>query len=183
MSRTIGYARVSTTDQTLDVQRAALTDCDIVFEEQASGTRREGREQLDLALKVCQQGDTLVVTRLDRLGRSLRDLANIAHEMEGKGVSLRVLEQSVDTSTSAGKAFFGMLAVFAQFETDVRAERQREGIEKARRHGKYKGRLPSTTPEQREQIRNEHALGLSKALIGRKLGVSRTTVYRVLNGD
>jgi DNA invertase Pin-like site-specific DNA recombinase len=81
-----------------------------------------------LALKVLSEGDTLVVTRLDRLGRSLRDLANIAHEIEAKGAALRVLEQSVDTSTSAGKAFFGMLAVFAQFETDVRRERQAEGI-------------------------------------------------------
>jgi len=131
MGRRIGYARVSTGDQHLLVQNRALEadGCAIVFEETVNGTKRDGRDQLQLALKVLMSGDTLVVTRLDRLGRSLRDLANIAHEIEGKNASLRVLEQAVDTSTSAGKAFFGMLAVFAQFETDVRRERQAEGLD------------------------------------------------------
>jgi DNA invertase Pin-like site-specific DNA recombinase len=106
--------RVSTDDQDLSVQRAALErdGCAVIFEEKISGTRRLGREQLELALKVLNEGDTLVVTRLDRLGRSMRDLANIAHQIEASKALLRVLEQAVDTSTSAGKAFFGMLAVF-----------------------------------------------------------------------
>ena len=130
MGRKIGYARVSTVDQDLAIQKAALAreGCAIILEEKISGTKRDGRDQLLLALKVLSEGDTLVVTRLDRLGRSLLDLANIAHEMEGNKAALRVLEQSVDTATSAGKAFFGMLAVFARFETDVRRERQAEGI-------------------------------------------------------
>lgn len=183
MSRAIGYARVSTTDQKLELQREALEKhgCAIVLEEFASGTRREGREQLDLALKVCQEGDTLVVTRLDRLGRSLRDLANIAHELEGKGIALRVLDQAVDTSTSAGKAFFGMLAVFAQFETDVRAERQREGITRAKAEGKYKGRPPSVPYA---EIRDAMAsVGARPSDVARAFGVSRMSVYRALQPD
>ena len=115
MGRHIGYARVSSDDQDLAIQKSALDrdHCAIVFEEKRSGIKRAGREQLDLALKVLMAGDTLVVTRLDRLGRSLRDLANIAHEIEQSGAHLSVIEQSVDTATSAGRAFFGMLAVCA----------------------------------------------------------------------
>ena len=149
MTCRIGYARVSTDDQKLTIQKAALDrdNCAIVFEEKQSGTKREGRAQLDLALKVLIKGDTLVVTRLDRLGRSLRDLANIAHEIDVAGAHLRVIEQSVDTATSAGRAFFGMLAVFAQFETDVRRERQAEGISKAKKAGVYTGGKPRNSIE------------------------------------
>src|SRR6516165_1256248 len=105
MGRNIGYCRVSSLDQDLSVQKAALERhrCHVIFEEKITGTKREGREKLDLALKVISDGDHLVVTRLDRLGRSLHDLANIAHEIENAGASLRVLDQSVDTATSAAK--------------------------------------------------------------------------------
>ena len=118
-----GYARVSTTDQDLAVQRNALNlaGVGVIFEEKASGTKREGRTELQKVLSVLGEGDALVVTRLDRLGRSMRDLANIAHEIEQAGAYLKVIEQSVDTSTAAGRAFYGMLAVFAAFETDVAA--------------------------------------------------------------
>ncbi|GBF28162.1 DNA-invertase hin [bacterium MnTg02] len=184
MGRKIGYARVSSVDQDLSIQKAALTAdaCDIVFEEKITGTKRAGREQLDLALKVLSKGDTLVVTRLDRLGRSLRDLANLAHEIEAKGAALRVLEQSVDTSTSAGKAFFGMLAVFAQFETDVRRERQAEGILKImadpkKRREKYPGGKPRID---RKQILNLRAKGFGPSAIANEMGISRMSVYRVL---
>ena len=140
----IGYARVSTTDQDLTVQREALrrAGVGVIFEEQASGTKREGRTELQKVLSVLGKGDALVVTRLDRLGRSMRDLANIAHEIEQSGAYLKVIEQSVDTSTAAGRAFYGMLAVFAAFETDVRRERQLEGIAMAKREGVYKGGKP-----------------------------------------
>jgi len=133
----LGYARVSTTDQDLTVQRQALKGAGVatIFEEKASGTKRDGRTELKKVLGVLGDGDTLVVTRLDRLGRSLRDLANVAHEIEEAGANLKVLEQNVDTSTAAGRAFFGMLAVFAAFETDVRRERQMEGIALAKRRG------------------------------------------------
>lgn len=179
MTRRIGYARVSTDDQDLTIQNAALErdGCAIVFEEKRSGTRREGRAQLELALKVLTTGDTLVVLRLDRLGRSLRDLANIAHEIEEFGAHLRVIEQNVDTSTSAGRAFFGMLAVFAQFETDVRRERQAEGIARAKKAGVYTGGKPRID---RKRVKEMVAAGSGPAAVARSLGVSRMSVYRIL---
>jgi DNA invertase Pin-like site-specific DNA recombinase len=182
--RLIGYARVSTTDQDLAVQRAALAKagCAIILEEKISGTKRDGREQLELALKILSAGDVLVVTRLDRLGRSMRDLANVAHEIEQKGAALRVIEQSVDTSTSAGRAFFGMLATFAQFETDVRRERQLEGIAKVKadpkeRREKYAGRKPSVN---RARILELATAGVKPGTIAKELQVSRMTVWRAL---
>ena len=178
MPRRIGYARVSTEDQDLRIQRDALEadKCGIVFEEKRSGTKRGGREQLDLALKVLNKGDTLVVTRLDRLGRSLRDLANIAHEIDDIGAHLRVIEQSVDTATSAGRAFFGMLAVFAQFETDVRRDRQAEGIAKAKKAGIYTG---GKARIDRQHVTEMLANGQGPAAVARSLGVSRMSVYRI----
>ena len=179
MVRRIGYARVSADDQDLAIQKAALEkdNCGIVFEEKKSGTKRAGRAQLDLALKVLQDGDTLVVTRLDRLGRSLRDLANIAHEIDSVGAHLRVIEQSVDTATSAGRAFFGMLAVFAQFETDVRRDRQAEGIARAKKAGIYKGRKPRID---RQRVAGRIKAGDGPAAIARSLGISRMSVYRII---
>lgn len=179
MVRRIGYARVSTDDQDLSIQKAALETegCVIVFEEKRSGTKRDGRAQLELALKVLVKGDTLVVTRLDRLGRSLRDLTNIAHEIEAAGAHLKVIEQSVDTATSAGRAFFGMLAVFAQFETDVRRERQAEGIAKAKRKGVYTGGKPRID---RRAVLDCLAADQRPAAVARSLGVSRMSVYRIM---
>jgi DNA invertase Pin-like site-specific DNA recombinase len=179
MVRRVGYARVSTEDQDLAIQCAALErdTCAIVFEEKRSGKQRDGREQLGLALKVLSKGDTLVVTRLDRLGRSLRDLANIAHEVEENGAHLRVLAQSVDTSTSAGRAFFGMLAVFAQFETDVRRDRQAEGIAKARKAGVYTGGKPRID---RRRVIDLVGQGQGVAAVARTLGISRMSIYRIL---
>lgn len=190
MGRLVGYARVSTTDQDLSVQQAALAKagCAIVFEEKASGTKRVGREQLELAIKVLVKGDTLVVMRLDRLGRSLLDLASIANELEKKGAALLVTEQNVDTSTSAGRAFFGMLATFAQFETDVRRERQAEGIARAkggkevRKDGKtlkYAGR-GAIAPEVVAQVRTLTAEKRGPSYIAKALGISRMSVHRIL---
>lgn len=179
MGRRIGYGRVSSDDQDLAIQNAALEKdgCAIVFEEKRSGTKRHGRDQLQLAMKVLTKGDSLVVTRLDRLGRSLRDLANIAHEIEALGANLRVLEQSVDTATSAGRAFFGMLAVFAQFETDVRRERQAEGIAKAKSAGVYTGAKPRINRDSVMALIND---GKGPAAAARALGISRMTIYRIL---
>lgn len=178
MGRQIGYARVSTDDQNLSIQKAQLErdGCAIVFEEKQSGAKRVGRKQLELALQVLLPGDKLVVTRLDRLGRSLRDLSNIAHEIETSGAHLRVIEQSVDTATSAGRAFFGMLAVFAQFETDVRRERQAEGIAQARKAGAYKG---GKRRIDRQEVLKRLAAGIGPAEVARALGVSRMSVYRI----
>ncbi len=177
--RSFGYARVSTTDQDLTVQRDALARAGVgvSFEEKQSGTKLDGRIELRKLLSVLAPGDTLVVTRLDRLGRSLRDLANISHQLDEAGAHLRVLEQAVDTSTSAGKAFFGMLAVFAQFETDVRRDRQMEGVVKAKAEGKYKGAVPRLD---RVKVGELYALGVPKAKIARQLGMARSSVHRLI---
>jgi DNA invertase Pin-like site-specific DNA recombinase len=111
--------------------------------EKVSGSRRDGRTELQVLLDFVQHGDTLVVTRIDRLARSMKDLQDIVHELRQKGVALRATEQPVDTSTAAGKAFLDMLGVFAESETNLRRERQLEGIVAAKARGIYKGRKPS----------------------------------------
>jgi len=125
-----GYARVSTLDQDLGIQRAALkaAGCKVIRAEKASGSRRDGRTELQVLLDFVQPGDTLVVTRIDRLARSMKDLQDIVHELKEKRAALRATEQPVDTGTAAGKAFLDMLGVFAEFETNLRRERQLEGI-------------------------------------------------------
>jgi DNA invertase Pin-like site-specific DNA recombinase len=175
-----GYARVGTLDQDLGIQHAALkaTGCKVVRAEKISGTRRHGRTELQVLLDFVQHGDTLVVTRIDRLARSMKDLQDIVHELKQKGVALRATEQSVDTSTAAGKAFLDMLGVFAEFETNLRRERQLEGIEAAKARGIYKGRKPSIDTAEVRRLRDEEKLG--PAAIARRLGIGRTSVYRVL---
>ena len=180
MTKLLGYARVSTADQNLDLQRDALKRAGVstIFAEKVSGTSRDGRDELAKVIGVLGPGDTLAVLRLDRLGRSLRDLANIAHEIEKAGAHLKVLEQGVDTATAAGRAFFGMLAVFAAFETDVRRERQAEGIAKAKGAGVYKGRARSINPT---EVRALKKAGRGVTEIATELGISRQSVYRSLN--
>ena len=149
-----GYARVSTIDQDLALQRAALkaAGCTVIREEKASGGSRKGRTELETLLQFMRAGDTLVVTRIDRLARSLRDLQNIVHELLEKGAHLKATEQPIDTSTPAGKAFLGMLGVFAEFETNLRRERQMEGIEAARRGAQG-------TPAVHRRNRGQEAVG------------------------
>jgi DNA invertase Pin-like site-specific DNA recombinase len=134
-----GYARVSTLDQNLGIQRAALkaAGCDVIRAEKASGTRPDGRTEIQVLLDFLRPGDGLVVTRIDRLARSLRDLQNLVHELRERRVTLRATEQSIDTGTAAGKAFLDMLGVFAEFETNLRKERQAEGIAAAKARGVY----------------------------------------------
>src|SRR5215470_20300504 len=134
-----GYARVSSIGQSLDVQREKLQHCDKRFQETYSGAVGT-RPQLRACLDYVREGDTVVITRLDRLARSTLHLCQIAEQLAHKGVHLQVLEQQVDTHTPTGRMLFGMLAVIAQFETELRAERQREGIEKAKRAGVHFGR-------------------------------------------
>jgi len=131
---TYGYARVSTLDQDLTIQRAALkaAGCGVVRAEKASGSRRDGRTELQVLLDFVQPDDTLVVTHIDRLARSMKELQDIVHELKEKGVALRATEQPADTGTAAGKAFLDMLGVFAEFETNLRRERQLEGIRAAK---------------------------------------------------
>src|SRR3954469_23555018 len=137
-----GYARVSTLDQDLTIQQAALKAAgyEVIRAEKASGMRRDGRNELQVLLDFVQPGDTLVVTRIDRLARSMKDLQDIVHELKGKSVALRATEQPVDTGTAAGKAFLDMLGVLAEVETNLRRERQLEGIKAAKARGVCKGR-------------------------------------------
>ena len=136
-----GYARVSTLDPDPARQCAALkaAGCEVIRAEMATITRRDGRSELQVLLEFLREGDTLVVTRIDRLARSVKDLQDIVHELKGRGVALKATEQPVDTGTAAGKAFLDMLGVFAEFETNLRRERQLEGIAKAKAAGVYKG--------------------------------------------
>ena len=176
---TYGYARVSTIDQDLSVQQNALkaAGCKLIRSEKASGTRRDGRTELQMLLDFLQAGDTLVVTRIDRLARSIRDLQNIVHELKDKGVALKATEQPIDTSTAAGKAFLDMLGVFAEFETNLRRERQMEGIAAAKEAGVYRGRKPSIDAN---EVRRLKAEGLGATEIAKQLGIGRASVYRTL---
>ena len=174
-----GYARVSTTDQSLEVQQGALTaaGCEVIRAEKVSGTSMAGREELETLLEFLRKGDTLVVTRLDRLGRSVANLADIVRTLESKGVHLRVLDHDINTKGAAGKAFMGMLMVFSEFETNIRRERQMEGIEKAKKRGVYKGRKPSID---RERVKELAARGVGATKIAKQLGIGRASVYRIV---
>src|SRR5882762_7120007 len=140
----IGYARVSTSDQSLEIQEVALKSagCSVIRAEKRSGTTTSGRAELQTVLDFLSAGDVLMVTRIDRLARSIGDLQDIVSAVKARGASLKATEQPIDTNT-AGKCFLDMLGVFAEFETNLRRERQLEGIAKAKAEGKYKGR-PAT---------------------------------------
>jgi len=150
----------------------------VIRAETASGTRRDGRTELHALLDFLHTGDTLVVTRIDRLARSLKDLQDIVHELKQKGVALRATKQPVNTGTAAGKAFLDILGVFAEFETNLRRERQLEGVEAAKARGIYKGRKPSIDAAEVRRLREQEKLG--PAAIARRLGIGRASVYRVL---
>jgi DNA invertase Pin-like site-specific DNA recombinase len=175
----IGYARVSTTDQDLTVQIQALkaAGCDVIRKEKASGTTTKGRAELATILDFIREGDVLVVTRIDRLARSIADLQDIVRTLKARGAALRATEQPIDTSTAAGKCFLDMLGVFAEFETNLRRERQLEGIAKAKAAGVYKGRKPSIDVT---RIKALKASGLGPTEIARKLKIGRASVYRVV---
>ncbi|MBY4679112.1 recombinase family protein [Marinobacterium arenosum] len=176
-----GYARVSSTDQSLDIQKERLEahGCTVIRSEKVSGTSRAGRSELDLILELIQEGDTLVVTRIDRLARSLKDLQDIVHDLKAKGAFLQATDQSIDTSNAAGKAFLDMLGVFAEFETNLRRERQMEGIAKAKAKGVYKGRKP-TAREKAEDVKRLKSEGMGATEIARELSIGRASVYRIL---
>ena len=176
---TFGYARVSTSEQDLGVQLAALraAGCQTIRSEKKSGSERGSRTELQVLLDFLREGDTLVVTRIDRLARSLKDLQDIVHELKGRGIALKATEQPIDTGTAAGKAFLDMLGVFAEFETNLRRERQIEGIEAAKMRGVYKGGKARIDPE---TVRRLAADGVRPTHIARQLGISRGTVYRFI---
>lgn len=181
----VAYIRVSSVGQSLEVQRdkvlAAGVEADHIFEEKRSGLD-SNRPALKDALRFVRKGDTLVITKIDRLARSASDLLNTVNELKGKGVELRVLDQSIDTSTPAGRAMLQMLAVFAEFETAIRAERQMDGIAKAKADGTKFGRKPQATEDVVSEIRRMRTEGLPIKDIMKATGLSKATVYRALGG-
>jgi len=175
-----GYARCSSAQQDTSIQIDALTKagCEIIREEKVSGTSLQGRTELQTLLEFLRAGDELVVTRIDRLARSIFDLQVIVKTLEDKGVSLHCTEQPVDTSTAVGKCFVQMLGVFAEFETNLRKERQMEGIAKARAEGRYNGRPPKIDKEKVIDLAIKK--GLTNAQIAKELNISRGSVYNIL---
>jgi DNA invertase Pin-like site-specific DNA recombinase len=176
----VGYARVSSTGQSLEVQLDALSSagCEKVFAEKKSGRAKSDRAQLLECLDFVREGDTLVVTRLDRLARSVGDLFEIIDRLNAKGVTFRCLQQSgVDTDTSSGRLMLAVLGAVAAFEADIRRERQMEGIARAKAAGVYKGRKPSVDVA---RVRDMKANGLGAGAIARELGIGRASVYRAL---
>lgn len=176
----VGYARVSSAGQSLDIQFDALKDagCEKIFAEKKTGTKADDRQALQDALDFCREGDSLLVTRLDRLARSSVDLHNIVAKLESKGVRFRCLQQSgVDTDTGMGKLVLAILGAVAAFETDIRKERQREGIDKAKANGVYKGRKPSVSVDEVRKLKSE---GMRPTDIAKKLNIGRASVYRAL---
>jgi len=176
----VGYARVSSSSQNLDLQLEQLADvrCERVFAEKVTGTSRNDRQALAECLDWVREGDTLVVTRLDRLARSGRDLHDIIAQLSAKQVGFRCVQQgAVDTTTSMGKLILGILGAVAEFETDIRKERQREGIERAKAASIYKGRKGTVDAE---KVRSLHDQGFGATSIATKLGIARASVYRAL---
>jgi DNA invertase Pin-like site-specific DNA recombinase len=179
----IGYARTSTLDQkaSIEAQERDLktAGCGKLFTEQVSSVDVAQREQLAQALDFAREGDTLVVTKLDRLARSVAHMVEIMKLLDGKGAYLRILGLNIDTSTSTGKLMLNMLGAIAQFERELMLERQREGIAKAKAEGKYKGRKPTARAKENEILQLK-AEGIGPAEIARRLGIGRASVYRVL---
>lgn len=177
----VGYARVSTTDQSLDVQMDELGahGCDRIFQDQASGTSR-ARAGLVEMMQFVRDGDTIVVSRLDRFARSLTDLFQLLDELSRKGVAFQCVHQSIDTSSSTGKLTLAILGAVAEFENDIRRERQRAGIAKAKVNGVYKGRRAGIDVE---RVREMAAQGMTVGAIASQLGCHRQSVYRLLAAD
>ena len=174
-----GYARVSSSGQDLTVQLDALKSagCETIRQEKVSGTSTQGRDELNTLLEFMREGDELVITRIDRLDRSVRDLQNIVYDLNKRGINISATEQPIDTKTSVGKCFLDMLSVFSEFETNLRKERQMEGIEKAKEKGVYKGRKPSIDVNAVKELKEK---GMGASAIAKELGIGRASVYRAL---
>jgi DNA invertase Pin-like site-specific DNA recombinase len=178
----IGYARTSTLEQEAgfdaQVRDLKAAGCERLFAEKISSVAQ--RAQLEAAIDFAREGDTVVVTKLDRLARSMLDLMTIKARLDAKGIELRILAMSLDTSTPTGKLMMNVLGSVAQFEREMMLERQKEGIAKAKADGKYKGRAPTARAKNAE-ILELRAAGLGATAIARQLGVSVRSVYRALD--
>lgn len=178
----IGYARVSSTSQdtSTQVERLRKAGCEIIREEKVSGRSREGRTELETILDFIRSGDTLVVVKLDRLGRSTRDVLNLVHELDEKGAFIRILDPDISTEGPMGKVMLTVLGMVAEMELGFIRERQRAGIEKAKAEGIYKGRPVSLDHEKIRAMKSE---GMGPTEIAKALGCSRGAVYKALREE
>ncbi len=185
MNQRIGYARVSTDNQNLDMQRDALTaaGCSVIYEETANG-KGAARPELEQCRKALRPGDTLIVWRLDRLGRSLPDLVQIVAELEQQGIGFESITERIETGSAAGKLVFHVFAALAEFERNLIRERTNAGLAAARARGRAGGRKPKLDEKDVKEIR---ALWRDKSIpvadIAKRYGVSRTTLYKHLDGS
>jgi len=181
----IAYARCSTQNQNLDAQLEQLKDCDKIFKEKLSGGKSD-RPQLHSAIDYLREGDSLVITKLDRLARSLTDLHKLVDMIEAKGATLNVLNQAIDTSTSSGKLMFSMLGAFAEFEKDIINERVQEGLERARAKGVKFGKPRQIQDKDRKRIVelvDDEGNNLTKQEIADMIGCSRNQVYKIYKDE
>ncbi|WP_371157004.1 recombinase family protein [Jannaschia sp. 2305UL9-9] len=182
----VGYGRTSTLDQNagLAAQERELTSagCKKVFVEQVSSVDVTAREKLAEALDYIREGDTLVVTKLDRLARSVAHLVEILGAIEAKGATLRIISMNIDTGTATGKLLLGIMGNVAEFERSIMLERQREGIAKAKAEGRYKGRKP-TARAKSDEVMKLHAEGIGGTEIARRLGIGRSSVHRIVSSQ
>jgi DNA invertase Pin-like site-specific DNA recombinase len=187
----IGYARVSTRDQHAEAQEDALraAGCEQVFVDKASG-KLASRPELEKALLVAREGDQFVITKLDRLGRSLKNLIELSEQMRAKGIGLVVLDQGIDTSTPAGRMFFQIIGAIAEFEHSLMVERTKEGLEAARARGRKGGRKQALKPRQvalaqemYDELGDDGKRKHTVQDIADELGVARTTIYRYLERE
>ena len=175
----VGYARVSSSGQSLDVQMDTLKNsgCERIFQEKVSGTSTQGRDKLRECLDFVREGDEVVFTRVDRVARSVLDLQLIVKELSDKKVTITSTEQPISTKDATSKCFLDMLGVFAELETNLRKERQMEGIARAKNKGVYKGRKSNINVEKIKSLKHE---GLGATAIAKTLGIHRDSVYRLL---
>ncbi len=175
----VGYARVSSVGQSLEVQLDKLKHCDRIYREKKSGASNQ-RPQLTACLDYVREGDTLVITRLDRLARSTLHLCQIAETLTHKQVNLHVLDQNIDTEDATGRLLFNMLGAIGQFETEIRAERQMDGIQKAKERGVRFGRKRALTVPQVTELRGRREQGVLIKTLMKDYGLSKASVYRYL---
>ena len=181
----VGYARVSSLGQSLDTQIEKLNafGCERLFQEKKSGASTSKREAVKAALEFCREGDVLVITKLDRLARSMFDLQGITQELERKKVDLVVLDQKIDTTTPTGRLTFHLLGAVAEFERDLINERRNEGMEKAKERGVRFGRKPKLSDAEAEELRSAYREGEKPSELMKRFGVSKATFYRLCPSD
>jgi DNA invertase Pin-like site-specific DNA recombinase len=177
----VGYARVSSIGQSLEIQKAKLSHCDKIFTEKRSGSTTENRTALKQCLNYLRDGDTLVITKLDRLARSTFHLTQIAEQLKNEGIELVVTDQNIDTSTPTGRLLFSMLGAIGEFENEIRRERQLDGITHAKERGVRFGAKPKLTDVQIDEMRQKRVSGVLIKDLMKEYSLSKASVYRLLS--